>query len=438
MIYFIVEVITSFSEAFILYDLVSCFFQKRNTLIKKFVLSGVATVVVLYLNSFSYFSVFTLLFMPVFWGITAAVIFKIKLRHTVSIALFYSLCINIFENILVSVAGLLTGRSDFIQIIMASGVGRVTFIYIDKLLFTFIYLILRKYMVNRKEFVQNKYLFVISIGGFCGSIFLTLQTLEQINIDTAFSWLFLSIIIGLVLILAYFSIQQKYEKDALELAEIRNNLLESNYNNIKTLYETNAKLFHDFKNHIKVIDRLIDTGNSDELKEYISGFELSDKSLEATVWTEDIVVNFILNNKIEAAKQEGITVSANIDFPLKANIRSNDVTTLLANLFDNAIEACMQLSKEQERNLNVVIRQVNDMLMIKMENSCYAKPMMKENRFLTTKKNEAFHGWGLKSVESTVKKYNGSLDCNYDEAGHVFKAVLNLSFVGMDKQVIKK
>jgi len=61
-----------------------------------------------------------------------------------------------------------------------------------------------------------------------------------------------------------------------------------------------------------------------------------------------------------------------------------------------------------------------------MDNSSYSAPTRNDTRFLTSKKDAAFHGWGLLSVENTVKKYGGTLKCDFDKES--FSTVVNLFF----------
>ena len=42
------------------------------------------------------------------------------------------------------------------------------------------------------------------------------------------------------------------------------------------------------------------------------------------------------------------------------------------------------------------------------------------------------HGWGLKSVESTAQKYNGTVTVNYSQEKQVFQSVVNLFFREME------
>ena len=428
MIQYFVEIMTSFIEIYIYYS-VACLITNKNVPIRlKVIYSCIFTALVLYMNSFSYFSVFTLLISPIMLSVSSAIVFRMQFRYTLPFSLIYVLILHIFESVLVALGGLISGQQDYVNIINTAGTQRTVFIIIDKTLFFMIYLLLKRYIKVKDALTDNKYLFIISVGGFCGALFLTKEMAKQINLDIVLSWIFLSVAVILMFAVLYFYLQQQREKDSLSFVEMRNELLENNYKNLKDLYETNSKLFHDFKNHIRVINNLVSENKIEELKDYISGFELKDRNSDDTKWTEDTVVNFILNNKISLAKQKNIVVNANIDFPLKTNITSSDMTTMLANLFDNAIEACDQITEGKNRHIDVIIRRINGMLFIKFENSCQTEPVFEKDNLLTLKHDKNFHGWGLKSVKSTVNKYDGSLDFKYLQDKQLFRTILNLSF----------
>lgn len=174
------------------------------------------------------------------------------------------------------------------------------------------------------------------------------------------------------------------------------------------------------------MEELAERDNIQELKEYISGFELQNHFIGDEFYTEDSIVNFILNNKIEEGKRQGIRIEAEIDYPAKAGICANDMTTVLANLFDNAIESCKRMRPESDTWIRIRIKRNENMLLIKMENSCGDRPIFKGKHFVTAKANKVFHGWGLKSVQSAVEKYHGVVECKYNDENKCFCAVVNL------------
>ncbi|MBR3819308.1 MAG: GHKL domain-containing protein, partial [Clostridia bacterium] len=62
-----------------------------------------------------------------------------------------------------------------------------------------------------------------------------------------------------------------------------------------------------------------------------------------------------------------------------------------------------------------------DFSVIIVSNSCNANPMSDGKALpFTTKANKQLHGYGLKSVRNTLKKYNGDISFDYDEKEKVF------------------
>ena len=62
-------------------------------------------------------------------------------------------------------------------------------------------------------------------------------------------------------------------------------------------------------------------------------------------------------------------MEANVDYPVDCHITSSDMVIILANLLDNAIEACSKIENSSERKIRLVIRRINAMVMIKVEKS---------------------------------------------------------------------
>jgi sensor histidine kinase YesM len=96
-----------------------------------------------------------------------------------------------------------------------------------------------------------------------------------------------------------------------------------------------------------------------------------------------------------------------------------DLSTLMNNLLDNAVEATEQ-SKERYIKLNIFSKNnLYDGLIIK--NSCDISPINKNNNLETTKSNSKIHGIGISSIKKVIKKYNAVYDWKYDENKKVFE-----------------
>ena len=425
MVYFIVELAASFVESYLFYAVVCLLFKKEEKFWLRLLASIGTAILVVYLNSFSYFSYYTAVVVLGIWMLIIIFGWRISIGYSLAIALFYALCIQIIDCIVLSIGAVIMRQPDFMQKVLVEGKLRVIFLILCKATFILVYLIVRE-ILNRCKFEQKKQLLFISIAGIGSAIYLSEQMLLQINVDIALSWIFLMIIVVLLIIVVYFYLRQQREKDAKEFADMRNELLEDNYNNLKSVYEANAKLFHDFKHHIRVINELAETNQYDELKEYIAGFDLKNQRKGNIQYTEDNVVNIVLNEKITKAEEKNIKVETKIAYPAKSGVLSKDMTTIIANLFDNAVESCDKAAEGQKKWLRITVVKVNQMLMIKLENSCYNEPKAKGKYFLSQKEPRQFHGWGLRSIDTTAQKYNGTILCDYFPEKQLFQSVVNL------------
>ena len=126
---------------------------------------------------------------------------------------------------------------------------------------------------------------------------------------------------------------------------------------------------------------------------------------------------------VEQCKNNNIEVSINTVIPEDINIPDNDLSVLLGNLFENAIEACLTLNSYKKIILKA--RLDNRSLFITMDNTFDGKLKTdKNNHYLSTKKNGS--GLGLLSIKNTVERYNGLL--LIDPSNQVFKVSVMLNF----------
>ena len=153
--------------------------------------------------------------------------------------------------------------------------------------------------------------------------------------------------------------------------------------------------------------------------------ELLSREISQTVWTGDKAIDYLISSKIALAEQEQIKTKVNVEYPHNTNIRSVDLTTILGNLLDNALEAA-ETAPDKLRFLNLTIRRINAMLIIKVENGYGNAPAENGGKLVTSKIDKASHGWGLKSVQTAADRYDGTITTDYKDG--VFQSVVTLSF----------
>ena len=100
-----------------------------------------------------------------------------------------------------------------------------------------------------------------------------------------------------------------------------------------------------------------------------------------------------------------------------------DLCVIVSNLFDNAIEAC-EYVKRDEKDIFISMKSTDVLYVIKIVNSMEIKPVKKNHKYYTIKEDQDIHGIGLESVRASVEKYQGTLLLDYTE--NQFSAVVSI------------
>ena len=95
-----------------------------------------------------------------------------------------------------------------------------------------------------------------------------------------------------------------------------------------------------------------------------------------------------------------------------------DVYTIFGNAIDNAIESVSGLTAPEKRAIAVSVWSKSGLLLIQFENY-YEKELRFEDGIpATTKADKNDHGFGIRSIGYTVKKYGGHLSISAED--HLF------------------
>lgn len=219
-----------------------------------------------------------------------------------------------------------------------------------------------------------RFLSACVVAGFLAVVTLSQQTSLTIADDMLDMWTILAVILMMSVLVFNMSRQYEAEKELAELKSEQNELLERDYTTLNNAYEINAKLFHDFHNHIGVLHQLLSHKKLDEAMQYLDELQIPLQEMTDTVWTNDDTIDYLINSKAAAAKERGIQYQVQVEFPQHTNLRSADLCAILGNLLDNALEAAGQIPENKKRFINLTIRRINQMLIIKVENSFTTPP----------------------------------------------------------------
>lgn len=190
------------------------------------------------------------------------------------------------------------------------------------------------------------------------------------------------------------------------ILSMRNDLLESNYQSLRKAYDENRMLYHDFKNHMLAVNQFIQEKRNEEASEYINTYIQCVLNINQRVQSECKIIDIIVNCKIAEALEKCIDFKYEIEYIGEICIEDIDMCALLANLLDNAIEACEKMKKEK-RWIGLKIKRRNEMLFIWIENSIGVGVVEQDKFFETSKRKKNLHGLGMKSIDNVIKKYDG-------------------------------
>lgn len=185
------------------------------------------------------------------------------------------------------------------------------------------------------------------------------------------------------------------------------------YDSLEKKYQGSRKLAHDIRNHLNTIEELYKMNDHETAKEYTNDIHKMLNELNQKYYTSNKVLNIILNDKFDYIKDKNINVNCRVGDANLNFIRDVDITTIFANLLDNAIEAILEIIEIKEAHIKLDIEQFNQMLVINISNSITTQPICKNKKFKSTKENH--RGLGIINIKKSIEKYDGTMMIDYTE-----------------------
>lgn len=287
----------------------------------------------------------------------------------------------------------------------------------------------KKYAFSKRIKKKEKFLVVSSVlcfaigwGMLCGDVYGENTSLEVNSHMEFFRVLFffgsiaLAWLIGRIVLSGtkadYFEeLSSLHEKNAKETLAL--------YESYKEAQTETRKLRHDMKNHFACIQMLAKEEKYEELQEYLYNFNEAIEDISYEFQTGNDIVDAILNVKVSAARKEGIVFSVTGMLPLMPFVDAMDWCKMISNAVDNGIEALRNCSVE-EKVLKIQFRDNGNFLVIHVENICEEKVQINGNSIRTEKQDKVHHGFGIKNIETAVKKYGGELQLACEHKGEQY------------------
>lgn len=260
-----------------------------------------------------------------------------------------------------------------------------------------------KYKIKANDCAVLSTVFMI---GFAALMFSVYNVLNLSKIPHILIFFSLTIFILIFLIVFLYSkntmfLREQEQKDKMQIAQLQQQFA---YYQEKLKDEEKVRsVYHDMKNHLLVLQRQI---NSPETAEMVEKLQSQVAMYEDYDHTGNDILDIILKEKSETAREKHIALSVTADLNGVDFIEPLDVSTIFGNGLDNAIEASEKLPEEQ-RAILVKAGRVQNFFSVLIENSCLQNREYTKQR--TTKSDDFLHGFGISNMRKAAEKYDGQL-----------------------------
>ncbi|BFK27173.1 ATP-binding protein [Blautia coccoides] len=373
------------------------------------------------------FSIMILLFMIVCITLSSKMIYKNNIGISALVTATYILGVTLVDLFVVFSIGLILKQQDFgTQIGRELSAERIIVMAITRGIIVVICLLIDKIRNGFPNYNKTKYALssIVIIEIISISIFHKVYAYDIVG-NLAGYW-FMWITVATIIAALFFTyVMYRNNKEAEKITLQRMKLLEYNYQNMITHYKQSEHVFHDFKNHLFVISELITENEIKQALQYIYNIAEPFQLISKDIWSERKIIDLVLNYKIYECMNQNIKMDLDIDnISNPLSIKDSELCALFSNLLDNAIEACQKIGSIEKRWIKVSVKQRNSMLFIKVENSIIIRPIEKEKRLITIKKDKEKHGIGFDSIKDIVIRYNGKIDYIYTNSTFLVDIVI--------------
>lgn len=229
---------------------------------------------------------------------------------------------------------------------------------------------------------------------------------------------------GNAVLIAYY-VQRKQVQVQKELTALQT-ILESQYAQYVISRDTidmiNRK-YHDLKHQIAALRAEPDAQIREQwlraMEEDIQAYEVQNK-------TGNRVLDTVLTGKSLYCQNHGIELLVVADGKLLSFMDVADICTVFGNALDNAIECERKIPDRSRRIIRLVLSAQKQFLLLKVENYCPFLMEFRDGLPRSTKGDPENHGFGLKSIRYTARKYGGSITTGIEDDWFVLKMLIPL------------
>lgn len=327
------------------------------------------------------------------------------------VCLFYAF-LNAFD--VASVYGVLFVLGGNLDTFKASRPLFVAVCICEQLLYMGILLLVKKVVKRKSELQAGGYYWLGPLLLTFGSAALNIYLLHAAMYSGAdpdlvlVCTLFLVFVNLLVIVLIdWLEQNSRYREESLAL----NEKLHAQGESIEALgnaYAVQRRLTHDYTAHLVSLYGYLKEGAYDRAREYTRELLSQQNERLLAVNTHNAALDALFNQKAFVARKQDIDLRFVVSDLSGLAIRTSDLTVLISNLMDNAIEACALLPKDQRE---IEVRAIlEETFLFSVRNRSLPVKIV-DGTIPSTKPDPSMHGYGLANVRTILAQYS---ECYHD------------------------
>lgn len=181
---------------------------------------------------------------------------------------------------------------------------------------------------------------------------------------------------------------------------------DANYEKTVHSFKEIKRIIHDTNKHMLVVAEYIERGRSEEAMEHIRTSMNHIDHAYLRINTGNLVIDALLTNALNVGRANGIRIDTELRLRQpELPIERYDLSIVLGNMLDNAIEASKEVRQAEDRLIRIEIHSSESALLIRVRN----RTERQVHELRTRKAMPEDHGFGLTNIQRICEKYGGHM-----------------------------
>lgn len=197
------------------------------------------------------------------------------------------------------------------------------------------------------------------------------------------------------------------------ISNYQNDLMNRHIEEVNEMYRQVRAWRHDYRNHIQVMKAHLDAGRYEDVDSYLRQLNEDLGTVDTVLKTGNVMVDAILNSKLNLISSHGISVNAKATVPENLSASPLDLCVIIGNLMDNALEACLRMEDAEKRFIRLYMGTHKGQFYISVTNSTAA--LRRKGRSYLSTKHGQDHGFGLMRIDRIAARCGGTVNRQSEE-----------------------